>query len=325
MVAAMKLSIVTAVYSEEDCVNQFITEATAVLSQLPHDYEIVFVDDGSRDATVELINAAAASDPHIKLVQLSYNHGKQAAVTAGISYATGDYLIYMDPDLQDPPQEIPRFLDEIAKGYDIVFGIRRERRMRLVSRLLSETFWFVLRRFTGLNIPKGLAVMRIFNRRFADRFMLYDEQNRFLEGIFMHIGLAQGTLEIAQRDRFAGTSKFNFRRRMRLAMDAILDYSELPLSVAVKFGATLAAAGLAATLIVILLKLLTVDFQAGWPALISLLLAGFGVQVFFIGIVALYIGRIYRESKHRPLFSVRSVTNLELRRDLSQRDRLPAG
>lgn len=306
------LSLVVPVYFEQECIARFIAECRAVLDPMAIDYEFVFCDDGSTDRTVEIIREHAADDARIKLIELSYNHGKQAAVSAGIAHASGELLLYMDPDLQDPPEEIPRFLAEIAKGYDLVFGIRREKKDRWLNRAFSAVFWFTLERFTGLRIPRGLAVMRIFNRRFADRFLLYAEQNRFIEGIFMHIGMRRGVLEIAQRERFAGVSKFNFSRKMRLAFDAILDFSELPLTLAVKLGVAISALAFGAMLAIAAIKLTLIDFQAGWPSLLSLLLLGFGLQLTFLGIVALYVGRIYRETKRRPQFSIASMTNLDM-------------
>lgn len=308
-----KLSLVVPVYFEEDCIGQFVKETRSVLQTLEMDHEYIFVDDGSKDRTTEIIRALAAEDPCIKLVEFSYNHGKQAAVTAGIHYATGDYLLYMDPDLQDPPEEIPRFVTEITKGYDLVLGVRRAKMDTWVNRIFSRLFWWVLDEFTGLSIPHGLAVMRIFNRRFADQFALYGEQNRFIEGIFLHIGMNSSTLIIDQRKRFAGQSKFNFKRKMGLALDAILDFSELPLKMAVRLGALTSCLGFVAVIVVLVLKLTLIHFQAGWPSLLSLLILGFGTQLFFLGIAALYIGRIYRETKGRPLYSVKKTTNLDNR------------
>lgn len=304
------LSLVVPVYFEADCIDQFISETRAALSRLPVRHEIVFVDDGSGDETVPKILGYAAKDPAIKLVEFSYNQGKAAAATAGIRFASGDYLLYMDPDLQDPPQEIGRFLAEIEKGYDLVFGIRKDKRDNLLNRILSRLFWATLNRFTGLQVPTGLAVMRIFNREFAQRFLAYGEQNRFIEGIFMHVGMRRTTIEIEQRDRFAGVSKFNFGRKLGLAFDAILDYSEVPLRMAMRLGLLLSLLSLVAIASIVVLKSLHVDFRAGWPSMISALMFGFGVQLFFIGIAAVYIGRIYRETKRRPLFSVKALTNL---------------
>lgn len=310
------LSLVVPVYFEEECVTEFMDQVQRVLDPMELRYEIVFVDDGSTDRTCEIIRGKALSDHRIKLIEFSYNHGKQAAVTAGIRHARGDYLLYMDPDLQDPPAEIPRFIEKLAQGYDVVYGIRREKRDSLLNRLYSRAFWWILRKFTGLPIPPGLAVMRIFNRRFADTFLQYGEQNRFIEGIFMHIGMRSSTLMIEQAPRFSGVSKFNLRRKLNLAMDAILDFSEIPLKSTVKIGIFLSFLGFASIIGVAALKLLGLVNQAGWASILSLSLLAFGAQLFFLGIIALYVGRIYRETKGRPLYSIRALTNLDAANDV---------
>ncbi|MDC7995699.1 glycosyltransferase family 2 protein [Altibacter sp. HG106] len=307
----MKLSLVVPVYYEEEVIAQFILETSEALAQLGISYEIVFIDDGSTDNTVQIIKKQAKEDTRLKLIELSYNHGKQAALTAGITHAKGEYVLYMDPDLQDPPKEIARFIREIEKGYDLVFGVRKEKKDSFVNRIFSKIFWSVLRKFTGLQLPKGLAVMRIFNRRFADQFLRYKEQNRFIEGIFMHIGLRQTHIEIEQRPRFAGTSKFNFRKKMELAFNAIFDFSELPLKLALKMGVFFIIFGILILLAIVILKITIVDFQSGWPSIIGAMIISTGILLFFIGIAALYIGKIYKESKSRPLFSIKELTNIE--------------
>lgn len=304
------ISLVVPVYYEEECILQFIKEVDEVFKTLQYDHEFVFVDDGSKDKTVELIKTVAEKEKNIKLVEFSYNHGKQAAVTAAIKYAQGDYLLYMDPDLQDPPLEIPRFIEEIKKGYDLVFGVRIEKKDSFINILFSKLFWWILEKFTGLKIPRGLAVMRIFNRKFAERFIEYPEQNRFIEGIFMHIGLKRSTIVISQRERFAGRSKFNFRRKLRLAFDAIFDFSELPLKITVKIGFILVIISVISLLAILITRIFFIKFQAGWPSLFTIITGVAGLQLFFTGIIAIYIGRIYKEVKKRPLYSVKEITNL---------------
>lgn len=306
-----KISFVVPVYFEEDVISQFVLELTDEMNSISYDYELIFIDDGSTDHTMEIIKKHAVENKKIKLIELSYNHGKQAALTAGITYASGDYLIYMDPDLQDPPKEISRFIIEIEKGYDLVFGVRKQKKDTFLNRIFSKIFWYVLRRFTGLQLPKNLAVMRIFNKKFANKFLEYNEQNRFVEGIFMHIGMKQSVITIDQRERFAGSSKFNFRKKMELAFNAIFDFSELPLKAAVKMGVFFIIIGFLVLLTIIFLKIYLIDFQSGWPSIIGALIIATGIQLFFIGIAALYIGKIYKESKARPLFSVRELTNLD--------------
>lgn len=306
-----KLSLVVPVYFEEECILQFIKETRKVLDALPVEYEYLFIDDGSEDNTARLIQEEAEKDKRIKLIVFSYNQGKQAAVSAGISYATGDYLLYMDPDLQDPPEEIPLFLGEIAKGYDLVFGVRNEKMDSTINKWMSAVFWWTLERFTGLKIPKGLAVMRIFTRDFANSFLQYKEQNRFIEGIFMHIGKKRTQIVINQRPRFAGTTKFRFKQKMKLAFDAILDFSEIPLKIAVSLGLGFALTGLFSLVLILILKLFFIDFQTGWPSLFSVVIFGIGINLFFTGIAAIYIGKIYKEVKNRPLFSIQALYNIE--------------
>jgi glycosyltransferase involved in cell wall biosynthesis len=217
----------------------------------------------------------------------------------------------MDPDLQDPPVEIPRFLEEIESGYDLVWGIRKEKKDSFINKQFSKIFWGTLNKFTGLNIPKGIAVMRMFNREFADEFLKYNETNRFIEGIFIVISKKWKTIEITQRERFAGTSKFNFKRKMHLAFDAIFDFSELPLKMVVRFGVFLILFGVMGLFLLLILELFFIDFQSGWPSIIAIIAIGFGVLLFFLGIVSLYVGRIYKEVKNRPLYSVKEKINFK--------------
>lgn len=312
MLTVKKISLVVPVFFEEDCILQFIKEVKSVFKTIEdkYSYEFVFIDDGSKDRTVELIKKESLLDENIKLIELSYNHGKQWAVSAGIKYATGDYLIYMDPDLQDPPEEIPRFISEIEKGYDLVFGIRKEKKDKLLNVIFSNIFWWVLGKFTGLKIPRGIAVMRIFNRKFANKFLDYPEQNRFIEGMFIHVGLNQSAIEVSQRQRFAGTSKFNFQRKMKLAFDAIFDFSELPLKMAVKLGFCLIVLSILSLLGILITRIFFIKFQIGWPSIIITILGATGILLFFIGILAIYIGRIYKEVKARPLYSIKQLTNI---------------
>lgn len=304
-----KLSLVVPVYFEQEVILQFLKETKVELDKLPIDYEYIFVDDGSKDKTVELIKNEALLNSKIKLIVLSYNHGKSFAATTAFTHATGDYLLYMDPDLQDPPIEIPRMYNEILKGYDLVWGIRKEKQDSFINKIYSKIFWHVLNKYTGLNIPTGIAIMRIFTKEFAQELLKYNESNRFIEGLFYRVGMKSSTLEITQRERFAGKSKFNFKKKLKLAFDAIFDFSELPLKFAVRLGVFIAFLGLLGLLGIFISKIF-IDFQAGWPSIVGLILLSLGTQLFFLGIVSLYIGRIYKEVKGRPLFSIKEKINL---------------
>ncbi len=304
------LSLVVPVYFEEECIAQFISEATTELEKHQLNYEIVFVDDGSEDQTVSIIQEHIKQNSRIRLIEFSYNHGKASAVTAAITYAKGDYILYMDPDLQDPPDEIIRFVNKIQEGYDLVFGTRQEKKDTFINRMMSSIFWLTLDSLTGLNLPRPLAVMRIFSRRFADEFLKYGEANRFIEGLFMQVGMNWTQIEIPQRERFAGKSKFNFRRKMELAFNAIFDYSDLPLKLATRFGAVLVAASVFFGTSLFIARFF-MEFKLGWPSLFLMLMFGFGTNIFFMGLIGKYIGNIYKETKQRPLFSVKEFYNIQ--------------
>lgn len=305
------LSLIVALYYEEDCIEEFISQIRKHLDHEPISYEIVFIDDGSQDQTIALVEAAAAKDPRIKLIQLSRNHGKEAAVSAGIRYANGQHMIMMDPDLQDPPDRIMDFYRKIQEGYDLVFGIRKERNDSFATKLFSKFFWTFLNVMTGLKIPENVSVMRIFNRAFAEEFNKYPERLRFIEGIFMIIGMRQTTLLVEHRERFAGVSKFNFKRRMKLAINAIAAFSDKPLVLAIGTGFGLLAFSLFFGLWAFVRKLVWDISMTGWTSLFLAVLFIGGIQIVLLGIVGNYIGRIYTESKSRPVFTVQRTINLE--------------
>jgi len=305
-----KLSLVVPVFNEEEVILQFLKETRVELKKLKITHEYVFVDDGSRDGTVAILRQEAKKDPRVKLVALSYNHGKAYAFSAAIEHASGDYLLYMDPDLQDPPKEIPRFYHEAQKGYDLVWGVRRTKEDSWWNRQWSRLFWKSLNGLTGLQIPKGIAVMRIFNKEFAREMCKYREANRFIEGIFSAISKKWTVLEVDQRPRFAGVTKFNFRKKINLALDAIFDFSEVPLKITVHLGMVLTGLGFFALVLLVSLKIFLIHFQAGWPSIIASLIMMFGIQIFFLGIMSIYIGKIYKEVKGRPLYSVKEKINL---------------
>lgn len=309
----MKLiSFVVPVFYEEDCIDQFIKEVDLEIANLPqYSFEYVFIDDGSQDKTVEIIKEYCEKRPEVKLIELSYNHGKEAAVTAGIENANGDFIIYMDPDLQDPPVEIPRLVAEIEKGFDIVYGVRKEKKDSFINKIYSKIFWTSLNYLTGLDIPKNLAVYRIFNKKFAQEFLKYRERNRFIEGIFLTVGLKSATLPVSQRVRFAGKSKFNFKKKMNLALTAMIDFSDKPLKICIKTGFLVSLLGFFILLSIISLIVFGMEFQAGWPSLAGMIILGLGINLTFLGVIGKYVGKVYSETKQRPLFSIKEKHNLK--------------
>lgn len=312
MVERPDISLIVALYYEEDCVEEFVRSVRAELDHTELSYEIVFTDDGSTDRTIEIVQGMAAADDRIKLVQLARNYGKEVAVTAGIEHARGEYLLMMDVDLQDPPDRIVDFYHKIreGEGHDIVFGIRERKNDTFLRSLFSQFFWWFLNTLTGLKIPTGLAVMRIFNRKFAAEFLRFSERIRFIEGIFVSIGLRQTTMLIENRERFAGVSKFNFSRRMKLAVNAILAFSNRPLEVATGFGLSMLGLTTLTGIYFLSRRLFFGIGMQGWTSLTLFVLFMGSIQIILLGIMGNYVGRIYTESKARPLYSVQQRINV---------------
>ncbi len=305
------LSVVAPLYYEEECVDAFLAAVTGVLDGMDEDAEIVLADDGSTDRTVERVRDWIRRDPRVKLVELAYNHGKPAAVTAALAHCTGDRVVIMDPDLQDPPAEIPRLVAAIDEGYDLVWGVCVEKPEAFFNRLGSRAFWFVLERLTGLTIPHNLSTMRVVNRKFVERFLLYGETNRFIEGMFQHVGLRVTQIEVERHERVAGRTKFTLKRKITLALTAVAAYSDLPLRLTLRGGLYVMLLGALGVVALLASAFIGVDFQLGWPSVICTILLGTGLNIVFLGVIGTYVGSIYREVKHRPIFAVRETHNID--------------
>jgi glycosyltransferase involved in cell wall biosynthesis len=219
------LSLAVPVYNESACITVFINATTTLLGSHNIDYEIVFVDDGSQDNTASIIKQHAALNQKIKLIELSKNFGKHLTVCKAIENCSGEKIVYMDPDMQDPPHEIINLIDSLNNGYDIVYGIRKSKKDNFENSFFSKIFWMLLHIFGKYKFPKNMAVMRIFNSKFAIQFNALKNKGLFLEGMFLSIPLKVGYLEIEQAERFAGVSKFTFNKKLNILGRALCDAS----------------------------------------------------------------------------------------------------
>ncbi|WP_299460652.1 glycosyltransferase family 2 protein [uncultured Gimesia sp.] len=305
------LSLVIPLYDEEECISEFIRQVRSSIDLLPFSYEIIFVDDGSQDRTVEIVIDFCKSDPRIALIQLTRNYGKEAALTAGITHASGAFILMMDPDLQDPPERIVDFYNKIREGYDLVFSTRIEKSDSLIRKLTSKIFWSTLNTVTGLNIPPNLGAMRIFSQAFAQEFLRYPERVRFIEGLFMSIGMRRTTIEIENRPRFAGVSKFTLKRRIKLATNAMLAFSDLPLRFTMSLGLAGVLASIFFGLIIVFRKAIFGIGLLGWTSTVTIIIFFGSLQLFVLGLIGNYIGRIYTEIKARPVYSIYHTFNLK--------------
>jgi dolichol-phosphate mannosyltransferase len=302
------LSVIVPVFNESEGIAMFYQRASAALAAIPGvRYELVFVDDGSRDDSGLQLARFAADDPHVRVIRFSRNFGHQMAITAGLDHARGDCLAVIDADLQDPPEVIGDMVTQWRAGYDVVYGVRAKRdgegRMKLWT---ASVFYRLLNRITGIHIPVDVGDFRLLSRRAADHLRQLREQDRFVRGLVSWIGFRQTGVTYNRDKRFAGETKYPYRKMLKFALDGITSFSTMPLKVAMWMG--YAASGLA------FLYLLTVFIQKllghtveGWATIMVALLFLGGTQLICLGIIGEYVGRIYSESKGRPLYIVEEV------------------
>jgi len=303
---ASKLSIVVPVYNETEVIDAFYERMTAVARSLPFDaYEILFVDDGSGDDTWARVREFALRDPAVRPLKLSRNFGHQAAITAGLDHARGDCVVIIDSDLQDPPEVVPEMVERWRDGYDVVYGRRSSRDGEGQMKLLTASaFYRLLNRMTRVNIPVDVGDFRLLSRRAADQLRGLRERDRFVRGLVSWIGFRQTGVTYARDRRYAGDTKYPFRKMMEFALDGITSFSTVPLKLAMWLG--YAASMLAFIYLgsVFVQKFILRNTIQGWATIMVALLFLGGVQLICIGIMGEYIGRIFKEIKGRPLYVV---------------------
>jgi polyisoprenyl-phosphate glycosyltransferase len=303
------LSVVAPMYEEEDTVDPFTERVAAALEGV--DYELILVDDGSKDRTAEAMARAAAADPRVKVVALSRNFGHQPALTAGLEHARGDVIVMLDGDLQDPPELIPDMLNRWREGVDVVYAVRQERLGETVfKRVTARGFYRTFRSLTGLDLAVESGDFRLMDRRALDALLAMPERNRFLRGMTVWIGFSQTAVPFVRQERHAGVTKYPLRKMLRFSFDAITSFSSAPLQWATLLGfvfSFLAFLGIPLTVV----ARYTNIYEPGIPSTILLILLLGGIQLITVGIIGEYVGRIYDEVKHRPLYVVRERINME--------------
>ena len=270
------------------------------------DCEFVYVDDGSRDATLDRLRGLQHADGRVRVLSLSRNFGQQAATTAGLAAATGDVVALMDADLQDPPEAILEMLDRWRQGADVVCGVRTDRgdRTRL-KKWTATAFYSLLSRLADISIPSNVGDFRVMDRAVVDAFLSMPERSRFVRGMVAWTGFRQEHVPVRRTLRTAGRTKYTFSRMLRLAIDAIVSFSSAPLYLAIWFGVLAAGLALSGAVYALAVRLLTDTWVSGWTSL--LIAIGFlgGVQLVFLGILGGYLARMYDEVKQRPLYLIR--------------------
>ncbi len=308
------ISIVAPVYNEEVVLDALYERVKAVLDGAGEQWELVLVNDGSRDQSAEVIARLHKQDPRVKGLSFSRNFGFQIAATAGLDYARGDAVILTDADLQDPPEVYPLMIEQWRAGYDVVYGVRASRKGETWFKLTTaKIFYRLIHRITSINIPLDTGDFRLMDRRVVDSLRGMNERNRFLRGMVPWVGFRQIGIEYAREARYAGEAKFtSLKKMLPFALDAITSFSYFPLQLATILGFIIAGISVLGILAVVLVRLLEphqpLEGQA--TTLVVVLFLG-SVQLISLGIIGEYLGRIYDEVKGRPLYLIQQSWGLE--------------
>lgn len=306
------LSIVVPVYNSSRIFPELYKRLVDVLEAKKVFFEIVAVIDGSPDDAAVVIASFSQRDQRVKMVEFSRNFGHQASVSAGLMYATGELVVIMDDDLEDPPEIIPEFIDASREGYDVVYGIRKARKVSAVKRMAYYTFYRILNQLADIDLPLDAGDFCLMRRCVVDKLKAMPERNRYVRGLRTWVGFRQIGLEYERGKRMCGKSGYSLSKYIRLAVNAMFSFSYTPLYFFSYFGFVTAFTGFFLGLVLILKKLLGHSIQvAGWVSMMVAVLFLGGIQLIFVGILGQYIARIYDEVKSRPHFVVKNVMGFD--------------
>ena len=303
-----KISVVVPMYYEEDMVNICYAELKKIMSKLKkYDYEFIFINDGSKDRTEELLEELAQKNDFVKVISLSRNFGHQAAVSAGLNYVTGDATVIIDADLQDPPKVIPRMLKLWESGYDVVYGKRKHRDGETKFKLATaKLFYRILNHLSDVEIPKDTGDFRVVDRKVVDVINSLPEHNKFLRGLFSYTGFNQTEFLYEREERHAGRTKYTLKKMVKLANDGIFSFSKKPLTFILILSILFNIAAIAALVcIFVFIKHYLV------PLIVFLFTFNTSIILLALYIIAIYIGRIYDESKNRPSYIIAKTINIK--------------
>ncbi|MDQ0226798.1 glycosyltransferase [Bacillus sp. 7586-K] len=306
------ISVVVPMYFEEEVADECYKRLKDVMVQNDINYEFIFVNDGSTDRTMDILRRISKEDYRAKIVNFSRNFGHQTAVTAGIDYATGDAIVIIDADLQDPPELIPKLIAKWKEGYEVVYAKRKKRAGESWFKLVTAKYFYrFINYMSDIDIPKDTGDFRLVDRKVAEVFKQMTERNRFVRGMFSWVGFKQTYIEYERDERFAGETKYPLKKMIKFASDGIIAFSTKPLKVVITLGSLAILVSLFVCLYAILTKLFGHQVEAGWTSIMVAITFFSGVQLLSLGIVGQYIARIYDESKNRPMYIVRDTVNIE--------------
>jgi polyisoprenyl-phosphate glycosyltransferase len=298
------------IYNEQDNIKLLYQTMKKVIRPIEdtYDFEFIFVNDGSKDASLELLHAIQAKDDRVVVINFSRNYGHQIAVTAGIDHARGDAVIIMDSDMQDPPAVSLELIKQWELGYDVVYAQRRSRKDTFFKKITANMYYRTLQKLADIDIPRNTGDFRLINRKVVEELKKFKEHNRFLRGMVSFVGFKQSAVLFDRDERHAGVTGYPFRKMVKFAADGILSFSSAPLKLIGNVGIVVASLSFLGIIYAVLMKLFWPDVTIeGWTFIvISILFIG-GVQLIMLGVLGSYIGRIYTEVQGRPLYGIESV------------------
>jgi len=302
------ISVVVPAHNECESIAECHARLTRVLAQLDIQYELVFVNDGSRDNTLSILDSLREQDSHVTVVDLSRNFGKEIAVTAGLDVADGDAVIVIDADLQDPPELIPDLIREWRNGFDVVYGTRTERRGESwLKKATASSFYGLMQRMSYVQVPRDTGDFRLLSRRAVLALRQLREQHRFMKGLFSWIGYSQKAVYYQRDPRFSGTTKWNYWRLWNFALEGITSFTTAPLRMSTYIGLMTAMGAFIYGSYLIIRTLVHGNPVAGYPSLMVVMLFLGGVQLMATGVLGEYLGRIFNETKQRPLYFINRI------------------
>lgn len=314
--SAVKYSVIVPMYNEEEVIEHTYERLKLVMDSTNECYELIFVNDGSKDRTVELVSMICDFDPNVRMINFSRNFGHQIAISAGMDYAQGDAIVVIDADLQDPPEVIIDMIAKWKEGFEVVYGKRLKRKGEtMFKKITAKLFYRTLRSLTNVDIPVDTGDFRLIDRKVCDVLRGLKEKNRFVRGLVSWIGFRQTMVEYEREERFAGETKYPLKKMISFAIDGITSFSYKPLKIATYVGFTLSITSFLYLLVVIFQKLFTGTTIAGWASIVAVNLLFNGIILMLLGIIGEYIGRIYEESKNRPLYIVREAQGFPAKED----------
>lgn len=308
----IRYSIVIPVYNEEVVLCQTYQRLKQVMDTTRESYELIFVNDGSSDHTLEMIKSIRAQDEDVKLISFSRNFGHQIAITAGMDYASGAAVVVIDADLQDPPELILKMIAKWKEGYNVVYAKRTKRKGETwFKKLTARLFYRILSASTDLNIPTDTGDFRLLDRRVCEELKRLPEKNRYVRGLVSWVGFKQTAVEYERDERLAGESKYPLKKMIKLSLDGITSFSYKPIKLATYAGAIIISSGITYLVVLLLLKIFSKSAIAGWNLVLAMQFVLSGVLLTMMGVIGEYIGRIYDETRNRPLYIVNECYGLK--------------